>query len=175
MKKTLLAVVISLMMVIGCGGGGSSSSDSGWTGPVTPASYPDVQGKYTLTTTTRLSAVCTDGSTGTQNGIDMTAGIKQVNSALTFYDLTPTGDIIYEDDQMHGTLTTSGDFVSTRNMTVTISGAPGKNTINYKLTGAFTETGWHGIYEMKVYNDYIKGGCTYTAPFTGTQFNSELP
>jgi hypothetical protein len=167
MKKK--AVLMVLLVLAGCGGGGGS--DGGWTGPVTPSQYPDVQGKYTFVTA-KGSYVCTDRSKGTVDPISNRVSIRQNGAALTFYEISTAGDEL-QDTQMTGTLTTSGAFTSSRETTGYIIGVPGTNTITYALSGLFTETGWSGDYTMVIYNNYIRGGCTSNATFTGTQFSSE--
>jgi hypothetical protein len=177
MKKTLLAVFVGLMLIIGCGGGGGSDSTatqpSGWTGPVNTQGYPDVEGRYTFNTT-KFTAICTDGSTGSQNALSQHVAIQQNVNALTFYELTPQETIIREDEQTTGNVDATGHFIAGRTMIAYIAGVLGKNTVIYNFVGAFTADGWSGILKMSVYNDYIKGGCTYQANFAGNQFSSEL-
>lgn len=56
-----------------------------------------------------------------------------------------------------------------RTAIMTVANVSGQNNVDYNITGAFTESGWSGIYKFTVYNSSSKTSATYTTTYTGAR------
>jgi len=181
MKKTLrLVLLVAALSLNSCGGGGgggtTTGNSSGWTGNVNSAGYPDVTGLYSCNVVAG-SAVCSDGSGGTQAPLAMNFRISQINNQVTLVSTStaglPAGTTILSADNFDGNVDLIGNFIIDQHIVARISSTPGNNTLTYTFTGTFVPNGWTGIYLLNIYNDFYRVSCNYTASFTGNRISQD--
>lgn len=176
MKRTLLSIVM-LMLVAGCGGGGGGGDQApgalDWQGPLNAAGYPKVEAVYSFITGERSYTCGDDPVVRTLPGITMGLEIQQAEDQLFAFNqeaMTDPDIIITEYTDLAGSIAHDGSFFLAQTVQYTVSGFEGTFTVENKLEGRFSVSGWSGDYKYTTMNELLQLACNYSSSFSGERF-----
>ena len=167
--------VIAAIFLAGCS---ASSEDSSAPETTNSSGFPEVSGTYAFTTG-NVGFTCSDGSSGSIPPISNNAVISQINNVITIAAPPGTntdipGITVIEEGDNKGTVTTSGNFTTSKLMTAYFDQLALNGSIQYSLTGSFSNSGWSGNYRFIVTFTDIFVSCDYTTTFSGSKVNTNL-
>jgi hypothetical protein len=173
MKKAFLLLILGVSLITGCGSSGGGSS--GFDGTFNADGFPDVRGKYSLTTK-QFSVSCTDGSSSTSDAFTGNYTITQSINSLTLTSnnntVLPSSVTVISAGATTGNVEKSGSFIITEIDEVQVSGTPGNITLTFHQSGSFTASGWSGTFKFTEFFQSLAVSCTFTAPFSGNKISS---
>jgi len=169
----LLFLSIFIFLLQGC------SSSGGNTDPVKNSNgFADVAGTYSFITK-EIDFTCTDNSSGTIPALSLTSLITQTDNEITIAppsgtdtSLSGLSQIVAGDNT--GSVESNGDFTTSKFMTAFIDQLKLNASIQYSVTGKFTNTGWSGDYRYVVTLTDISVTCDYVTTFSGSKNKSSL-
>ena len=170
---TLLILTFSL---VACGGGGSGGGDGDAITNINSAGFPVAAGTYAFTTA-EISFTCSDNSSGTAPALSQNLVISQVDNVITMSKPAGTstdipGITIINAGDNTGTITKSASFTTSQIITVYFDQLFSNATVNYSVTGTFTNSGWSGNYRFIVTFTDLAISCDYSTTFSGSKINS---
>lgn len=169
MKKFVLVVLFGFVLS-GCGSSGDGSGPSAGTNV-----FPQVAGKYSFNTSD-FKVTCTDGSTDTSVKISFNIFVSQDGNELTMTNETNSDAIpgisIIEQSLAKGFIKSDGSFILNQTIIAEIDGIPGRETINYSVTGTFSDRDFFGDYVFSVFFQNLVVTCEFEATFTGVKLET---
>jgi hypothetical protein len=182
MKMRIL--LLMLLVLFGCGEDKNPTEPEVWKGNTNSFGFPDVSGTFSFTTN-QFNGSCSDGSKATSPAITFNIIIVQTDGNLIegfgtdSTEADPEGYTMISGSGLKGTVEksdgNSAKFILTNKVVydVKTSQYTGRMTLNYNITGKFTDKTWTGEY---IYQMYLSiGNCKYTTTFRGDKIENALP